>query len=626
MCGIVGILERWEPASPDSIYPMVEAIAHRGPDGRGVYTRGNMALGHCRLAIVDRTDAAAQPYLSTDQRYVLVFNGEIYNAPELRSHLLHRDIRFRSKSDTEVLLNWLQYRGIEGVRDLDGMFAFALWDTQAQTLLCCRDPMGIKPLFYWHGNERFVFASEIGAILAVPGVPRQPDWVALRHYFSLNYVLAPHTGILAIRQLPPGSWLEITSAGELAQQTYWKPQFHPVSMSRRDAALGLEAVMRHSVARQLQSDVPVALWLSGGVDSAGIGAWWRESYSEPIVAYSAGFAETSFDETDSAKKTAAALNLELRRVTITPADVIRWMDDIRHWLEPMADSSGIAVAALARETRREHTVVLSGEGADELLGGYITYNAIHLAALWQQIPRPFRDRISRIVLAGLPVRYQKVGWDEQLRRFFATQNESLPNMFARWRQILSDDLLAMLTKGSSLGQQLVGLDPPWSLWNETFRSQPGRLHGAMLSDLTTSLPNDLLVKVDRASMRYGIEARVPYLGKAVVDFCLSLPEDHIQPLGLGRKVVLRQILKNKVPDGVLWGKKRGFNVPINQWFRGPLREWLSDELSDVRTRSHPLLCPTTVARLYHEHLDGRADHGYTLFGLVLFLRWWRYVF
>ncbi|NUN13325.1 MAG: asparagine synthase (glutamine-hydrolyzing) [Myxococcales bacterium] len=626
MCGIAGILEHNRSASPDSIQPLLDAIAHRGPDGQGFFCAGPVVMGHRRLAIVDRSEAAAQPYLSRDKRYGIVFNGEIYNVNKLRSHLLAHNVVFRSAGDTEVLLEWLIFRGIDGVLDLDGMFAFALWDNSTQTLWCCRDPLGIKPLFYWHGDHRFVFASEIDALQLAPGLLREPDWVALHQYFALNYVLAPRTGIAAIRQLLPGHWLKITSGGTLFQQSYYRPRFHPVQMARRDAAPALLAALRQSVANQLQSDVPIALWLSGGVDSAGLGAMWRELRSDPIVAYSAGFDDDGFDETARAVETASALNLELRRVIVKPQDVIRWMDDVSHWSEPTADSSSIAVAALARETARSHKVVLSGEGADELLGGYITYRAIHLAALWRRIPAAVRTVLSNSVLAALPVRYGKVGWDEQLRRFFSVDSETLPETFGRWREILSADVLAMLTAGTPQGAEMMATESPWKQWIEPFESQPEILHGAMFSDLLLYLPNDLLVKVDRASMRYGIEARVPYLGREMVDFCLSLPGYLHAPLGLGRKMLLRQALKQKVPRNVLWGKKRGFNVPLSRWFRGPLKDWLIAELGDDRVSSSPLLCSGAIMRLVREHLDGRADHGYALFGISLFLRWWHRMF
>jgi asparagine synthase (glutamine-hydrolysing) len=625
MCGIAGILS-WERAVDASVLgTMTDRLAHRGPDAGGVWTDGPIGLGHRRLSIIDTSAANNQPLWDAASELVIAFNGEIYNFAELRRELMDLGATFRTHGDTEVILAAYRYWGEGCVERLNGMFAFALWDTRRRQLFLARDRLGEKPLYYvelpGHG---IVFASEPRALRAHPAVSRDVDPVALAHYLTHNYALG--RGLTrGLTRLAAGHTLLCTEGQALAPKPYWdlaavyraKRRF----ASEQAAAEELLALLDDATRLRLVSDVPLGAFLSGGVDSSAIAAGMARALpAAQVHTFSMGFGVPSFDEVDQARAVARHLGLDHRDRIAEPeaAETLKamvWAAD-----EPLADTSFIPTYRLAAFAREHVTVALSGDGADECLAGYETYAAdrLHRALGW--LPGPLARGLWRTADRLLPVSFSKVSLDYKLRHFLAALHLPLPRAHASWRNIVQPE------------QRVALMQPAWrellaSEAADTFSEVAGHfaavadchwIDQANYMDIKTWLADDILVKVDRATMAHGLEARPPFLDHRFVELTAALPP-HWKLKGMSKKYLLRQALRGRLPDSVLFGAKRGFNAPVSQWLAGPLRGFARDALTSPRLRD--FIRPAAIEQLWREHDAGIKDQGLKLYGLVCLALW-----
>lgn len=623
MCGLVGVVdleERGRVPAPEVFDRMVDALERRGPDGRGVSREGSVALGHRRLAVLDPSAAGAQPMRHPTRSVVVTYNGEIYNFRELRSDLEGRGHRFTTRTDTEVLLAAYLEWGTRAIERLNGIFAFALWDAAYKRLWLARDPLGVKPLFYRLRAGVVSFASELKALLEDPSFERVPNLEAIDGYLSLAYVPAPLTAFEGVLQLPPAHQLVLEAGQPAAPERYWRPTLTERRISTTAAREELGARLRHAVERQMVSDVPLGGFLSGGLDSAALVAEMVKLAGERVKTFSIGFHEASFDESGDAERTASLLGSEHHAERLT-LDLAREVERFAaHSDDLFADSSVLAVDHLCALARRHVTVSLSGDGADELLAGYPTYLATYLSGAWRRAPARLR-RLARRAVERLPpsdARYNKR--DFGLR--FLDGSESGPGRdHASWRRYLSEvDKDALVRREGRRRSDVIGR---YAAALDEAGDDATLLKRMLYADLTFYLPSDMLVKVDRASMRHGLEVRVPFLDTELVDFCLSLPT----PLLLGYvgrpKHLLREHLRANGASEVARRKKRGFNVPIGAALKGPLGALLLDALASEPFRSSGPIDPHAAERLYREHVTGRTDAAAQLYVVLVLALWWR---
>jgi asparagine synthase (glutamine-hydrolysing) len=614
MCGICGI------ATADGTPPEVEAVrrmngrlAHRGPDSEGVFADGEVALAMRRLSIID-LEGGDQPIANEDGSVVVVQNGEIYNYRELRAELERRDHRFTTHSDTEVLVHLYEEHGEGFVERLRGMFAIALWDARERRLLLARDRFGIKPLYYRLAGGTLSFASELKALLEQPGFSREIDPRAVAAYLAFNSIPAPLTAFAEARKLPPGT-LAVWAGGELTQRRYARPAPVAAGQTRRrpEAALAeeLRETLRGSIRAHLVADVPVGVLLSGGVDSAGIVALAAGEQAEPVKTFSVGFEEASFDELDRARLVARRYGTEHHEIVLRPDAVELLPELVAAFDEPFGDSSALPTYLVSELAAGEVKVALSGEGGDELFGGYYTYVADLLA------PRIGRlAALAAPLIERLPSSDEKVSLDYKAKRF--ARGAHLPPLERHhaWKEIFSRELQAAL---------LGGRDPGWDpidLYRQRYAETAGAEPLARLQDVDLGiyLVDDLLVKTDRSSMAHSLELRVPFLDNevAATAFGLATP---LKVRGLAKKRLLRRALAPLLPKEVLRGPKQGFSIPVAAWLRGPLQGFARETLSAETLSRQGWLDPATVSGLLDRHCAGQEDLSRQLWGLIAFTLW-----
>jgi asparagine synthase (glutamine-hydrolysing) len=619
MCGIAGFAEppRREIAfgvdeAQALVNRMCDAIRHRGPDDQGTFVEPGVALGMRRLSIIDLA-TGHQPIANEDRTVWVVFNGELYNFRELRGELEKAGHRFATATDTETIVHGYEEWGSGVVERLRGMFAIAIWDDSNRRLLLARDRIGIKPLYYAEVGRRLYFGSEIKSLLCAPDVSRDLDFDALDHYLSFLYT--PRDGSIfgAVRKLPPGHVLH-WSAAATAIEPFWQfPSHESFDGSEVEAAAALRGVLADAVRSHLVSDVPVGAFLSGGVDSSLVVGLMAEACSEPVRTFSIGFDEPAFDELDHARRVATHFGTDHHEFVVRPKayDILDQL--ISHFDEPFADSSAIPTWYVSQMAGEHVTVVLSGDGGDELFGGYDRYLPhARVAAFDRFSAAPLRDVAGRVA-SQLPHGFRgknflrHVSRDDRGRyldaiRFFAADEKAA---------LLSPDVLGQLggiDAESRLGSHFHdGAGLPW----------PSQM---MRFDALTYLPEDVLTKVDRMSMVHSIESRVPLLDNHVVAFASALPA-HFKIKDGRRKHILKETAASILPRQLLDRPKQGFGVPLATWFQGRLRDVFSDTLMSGRALSRGYFRPAFVKRLVDEHLSGRRDHALRLWQLVVFERW-----
>ena len=622
MCGIVGVWSDHGLGTRKNVEQrlaaMVAMVSHRGPDGRGVWTDGVVGLGHARLAVIDLSDAAAQPMADAHDTVHITHNGEIYNYRELRQELSGLGHRFRTQSDTEVIIEGYKRWGIGVLERLRGMFAFAIWDAKARRLVLARDRVGKKPLYYCRHDGMLLFASEIKALLAWPGVPRVPDLDAIHRYLTFQYVPAPHTAFQGIRKLPPASYMVVEGDGALRLERYWSLPEPGTARPRPAAELEEELRQRFDEAVKLRmiSDVPLGAFLSGGIDSASVVAAMARVSDRPVKTFTVGFEEPAFDERRYAKLLAERYGTEHHEFVVRPDAVEVLPKLVWHYGEPFADSSAVPTYYLAEVTRAHVTVALNGDGGDESFLGYPRYAGAWLGSRIDLLPGPVRRALGALG-RGLPVETSNVRALRYLRRFLAEADAGDAERYGKWVTFFSHEQKRELYADAlrdRLGENCLGTLAKW------FEGGAPVAARAAWADVHSYLPDDLLVKVDVATMAHGLEARSPFLDHELMEFAASIPAA-MKMRGLKTKALLKSAMADRLPRDLLKRRKMGFGVPIERWLRNELREMSYDVLLSDRARARGLFRPEAVQRLLDDHNAGRRANHHRIWAL-LFLELW----
>lgn len=614
MCGIAGIRRfRGEPVDQDRLVRMGSALAHRGPDGDGVWIRGSVGFVHRRLSIVDLTEAGAQPMSSADGMLTVTFNGEIYNYQSLRKELEEGGVVFRSHTDTEVLLHLYERDGMDALHRLRGMFAFALWDAEKGRLFFARDRVGKKPFFYRQTDEAFSFASEIRSLVMNDAV--ELDWSAIRLFLGLQYVPSPRTGFIGILSLPPG-YAGVLEGEKVRVWAYeQEDQVQPFNGSFSEAARGVRERFEEAVRLRTIADVPVGAFLSGGIDSSAVAIMMARASSDPIQVFTMGFPEYGFDERAEASELAKMLGATHHTFLAEPGDVASLIDPlVDAYGSPYADASCLPTWLLARETRKTVKAVMTGDGADELFCGYRRYRFFQYALALSRmgLSRPAASWSVAIARRKGDVRWERFA--ETVRGLSDSDANGYAALFtgAYFSDVQTQSLLqpefAALTDADASERWIV--------------KQIGQARGlasALGFDRHSYLPDDLLVKMDRATMAHGLEARSPFLDQEVVRFAESLPLRFKMGYGTPKRV-LRAALEDVLPPFVTRRPKRGFQVPLAQWFRGGLRPLFVERCLSSRAALHRICKPSAVEELLRQHERG-ADHGNRLWMLLMLGSW-----
>ncbi len=626
MCGLVGILDR--RAAPGELEPILRSMAatltHRGPDGEGYLVRGACGFGFRRLAITD-VDAPSPPYSNESRSVWSVANAEIYNCAELRAELVDRGHLFTTRVDTEVISHLWEEEAADLVPRLNGMFALAVWDERRETLLLARDRAGEKPLFYWQDDHgTVVFASELGALLEHPRIPRAVDVVALRRYLLHDYFPAPSTPFAGIRKLPAGHRLLAKPEG-ISVDAYWDlaASFDNPALARRrpeDLAEELDARIGLAVARRRIADVPLGIFLSGGLDSSTILAHLAEQLGTGVPAFVLGHTDPEFDESRWASETCRCFGAECHRLVLDEADLAEGLRRIGQGFdEPLGDASTIPSHLLALHARRHVKVVLSGEGADELFAGYPTYLGHRVAGWYRRLPAPLR----RAVLAAArraPVTMGNVNLAYLLGRFAAAAEHGTIERHHLWFGSFGPEAgAAVLAPAIS---ELLREDDFFAAAKARLagRHFPDELSSLLYCDFTMYLQDDLLTKIDRATMLASLEARAPFLDHELAEFAAGIPS-RMKLRGHRLKAILRRASRGRLPGAVLARRKRGFNIPFSRWLLHGLGEELRARFAPDRVAARGLLSAAGVGRLLSEHLASKADHRKPLFNLLALDLW-----
>ena len=624
MCGIAGLLHfDGQPLDAAELERMIATLAHRGPDGRGIERFDGPGcsggFGHTRLKVIDLSDSAAQPMVNEDRSVFLVFNGEIYNYRELRAQLSARGAAFRSASDTEVILRAYELDGERCVERFDGMFALAIWDQRRRQLLLARDRVGKKPLFYVAGDGWVAFASEAKALLACSRMDAQVDTQQLPAFFLYGYVPTPFTFYRGMRKLPPGHWLRVGPEAQVSVEPYWDlpTSSSAPAPSPAQAAGRVRELVTEAVRRRLIADVPLGAFLSGGVDSTIVVGLMSRLQAEPVRTFSIGFSgDARFDETAYARLAAERFHTKHTEFIVRPSAIEVLERLVRHHDGPFADSSAIPTYYLARLTREHVTVALNGDGGDELFAGYLRFYA---AVLCERVPHPVRRALGAC-FGALPQWGGHRSLLQRARKFAGSAALPLTERYTRWISVFYEDLERLLP-GAAPGRLLAdALACQQPLWRS--RADASALSRLLYVNLKTYLLDDLLVKMDRCTMAHGLEARSPFLDRALLEYVFSLPD--AMKLQWGRtKVVLRRAFADLLPAPIMRRGKMGFGVPLQRWLATDLRPLVEDLLMSPTARLRRYVDQAYVRELWQAHQAGRADHSHQLWTLLTFECWLR---
>jgi asparagine synthase (glutamine-hydrolysing) len=618
MCGIAGAIGR---DSELFTRKMTGALVHRGPDDDGYFASEDVALGFRRLSIIDLS-GGAQPIRNETGDLTLVCNGEIYNSPELRKHLIESGHRFRTNCDVEVILHLYEEHGANCVRLLRGMFAFAIWDARERTLLLAKDHMGQKPLFWFRDGERFLFASEVQALLASDAVPRQLDPNSLWHYLSLRSMPDECSMIAGVHKLPAAHTLLRTADGAVHTQRYWTPDFRAkLKLSEDDAEEALDECLRESVAAHLLSDVPVGTFLSGGIDSTTIGAMMARQLDAQVPAFSIGVDEASFDELRAAEQVAVAEGMKFHGER-AHADIATMLPMMAHHLGEPADPYAVGVYLVSRLASRHVKVVLSGDGGDESFAGYDRYAGQRLVDYYCMLPAVLRHKVMPRIVAAVPETFRYKSLAQRLAWLHAMSEVRGGERYARSLGVLRftpeeraelfhPAVAQSLTDPDTLGKVLRYFDAP------NVESLTDRM---LYTDLMMRAPDHNLVLGDRMSMACSLEVRSPFFDPRVVEFAASLPAS-MKLKGFKLKYLLRRVAKRYLPPEIVRRPKQGFGFPVGQWMQRDLKALVEDRLGNSRLVAAGVFRPEPIARIMREHMAGQVDHSYRLW-LLLNLEIW----
>lgn len=619
MCGISGILN-FNGAPPDRgvMRNMADAIVHRGPDDDGFYFSRGLAFGFRRLSIIDLS-TGHQPIPNEDKTVWVMLNGEIYDFARIRPELERRGHRFHTRSDTEVIVHLYEEYGEKFLEHLNGMFSLALWDDKKETLILARDRMGKKPLYYCAAGGTLLFASEIKSLLLHPACPRELDHLSLAKYLHFEYIPAPSTIFSGVNKLRPAEYL-VCREGRVSVASYWDmPYREQAGLTFTDARRELTRLLQGSVTKRLIADVPLGVFLSGGIDSSTVAAMAVRASSHRVKTFTISFSEKDYDESADARLVARHLNTEHYEESFSPDTLLTLLPTIADILdEPLADPSILPTYLLSRFTRRSVTVALGGDGGDELFAGYPTYYAHRLYDTYRRLPGFFRAAI-RVGVHRLPVSTKYFSFDFKAKRFLRGEGCALGERHARWMSaFLPEELRRLFTPGFAASVDWSGLYGELDHYANAPIEDP--LRKAMYLDAKMYLQDGVLVKVDRASMAVSLEVRAPFLDREVVEFAASLPASY-KLKGGESKYILRKAVEDLLPPAVLRKKKQGFSLPLSRWFRGELTPLLDTCLNPDRIGKEGIFQPAYVSRLVAEHRSGACEHRKTLWALLVFELW-----
>ena len=626
MCGISGILDWSQRPNRETLHSMIRQIEHRGPDDEGIFVNGPIGLAHRRLSVIDLDKTANQPLWDEGKNYCIVFNGAIYNFKALRQDIEAKGVRFYTESDTEVLLEAYKAWGTNCLERLNGMFAFAIWDRLKQELFLARDRLGKKPLFYFSlSNGGLVFASELKSLLTHPSAPKGLNLNALNQYLSFGYVPGQTCIISGIKKLPPGHFLiaeqrkfyEPVSYWDLKSAFLYKQKFKSIE----EASEAFRSLFQDAVKVRLVSDVPLGAFLSGGIDSATIVSNMTEigpSYQPQT--FSIGFEEETYSELTMARKVAKLLKTN-HRDKILNSSLLPQLPKVAYFAdEPFADTSIIPMFSLAKFSKQFVTVCLSGDGGDEILGGYETYIADKLCKRTQWFPNKMREGLLALIHNFCPVSFSKVSLDYKIRKFLEGHSQNIDQAHASWRLIFSEKEKKSLW-ANPIENKLDNKDPLEPFLKKAQEIKECHyLDRAMYVDLKTWLPDDILVKVDRSTMAHGLEARAPFLDYRLVEFAASLPIS-LKIKGWQKKYLLKQAYKKHLPPEVLYQKKRGFNAPVSQWITSLIKPHYEDMMESMDPLFRTVLSREKIHCLFKRHDLKKQDHGLQLFALIMLHLW-----
>ncbi len=604
---------------------MASVINHRGPDDEGIYVKNNVGLAHKRLSILDLSPAGHQPMNNEDGSIWIVFNGEIYNFLDLREELQKKGHTFRSRTDTETIIHLYEEKGVECVHDLRGMFAFAIWDENKKRLFCARDRAGKKPFVYAHTEDGLVFASEIKSLLRDPALKRNLDYSAIHHYLTYQYVPSPLSIFKDIKKLPPAHVL-IYEGGDLTIKRYWSLSYQKKLHLSSVGEYGeqFRDLFQEAVKIRLRSDVPLGAFLSGGIDSSLVVAVMSRLMNQPVKTFSIGFEEEGYDEVAFARIIAEKYETDHHEFTVKPDAVSILPQLVWHYNEPFADSSAIPTYYVSKMTRDFVTVALNGDGGDESFAGYERYVADKLADYYRRVPPFIREGIIRRVVDTLPHSTNRRNFFRRLKRFVKGISEPPERRYVRWICFFDNEMKGDLYTPSfkDLNRELDSVDLTVKWYERADAEQ--FLDRTLFVDVMSYLPEDLLVKVDIASMAHSLEARSPFLDHKVMEFAALLPPN-LKLRGMETKFLLKDTLSDIVPQEILQRKKMGFGVPLDVWFRNDLKEMAYDVLLDQKSIERGYFRKEYVLQMLDDHVSKRYDHSYRIWAL-LFLELWHRMF
>jgi len=630
MCGICGKITRGgQGIDEDLLRRMTSALSHRGPDNAGIYCRRNgrinVGLGHRRLSIIDLSESGRQPMANEDKTIWLVFNGEIYNFQSLRQDLERKGHRFSSKMDGEVILHLYEEEGTRSFGKLSGMFAFALWDETAGIFILCRDRIGIKPLVYYQDGTNFIFASEIKSILQDPDVRKQIDWQALDLYLTFNYIAAPFSILENIRKVKPGHYL-LVGEEQVLEQAYW--ELPDIAGEPEQYGNGLEThkraiyqALEEAVRGYMIADVPVAAFLSGGIDSSIIVGLMARNSRRPIKTYSIGYTDIPmYDETAFARDVAKFNATEHHEIKLAARDIIEAVPLVLAALdEPFADSSAVPTYAVSRETAKDVKVALSGDGGDELFAGYRIYTGEQLYSRYLMLPGPLRSVMNGLISILPDSReYKALEYVRRMKKFIRGARGSFEDRFFAWNEIFSREIRENILSISN------GIDLDFGkkrLAHRLCEKNYDVINRMLYADVMESLPGDMLQKVDAMSMLNSLEVRVPFLDHRVCEVAFGIPGDFKIKQGRG-KYVLMETFKDILPASLHRRSKWGFEMPVSQWLRKDLKYLVDDYLSKDRIERQGIFRYPVIKKILSDHFSNRSDTSWQIWNLIVFQAWY----
>jgi len=622
MCGIAGWLDRSvRGPSPQVLRAMTDALRHRGPDGEGYFEDGPIHLGHRRLSIIDLM-CGAQPIANEDRTVQLIFNGEIYNHLQLRRELEGRGHQFTTRSDTEVIVHLYEEKHERCFESLRGQFAIAIWDATQRRLVLGRDRMGEKPLFFHASDSSFVFASELKSLLQHPSVPRKIDLRAVDELLAYNYIPEPRSIIAGVAKLPPAHWMVIDE-DSIHTGRYWSAAFDRVEkVTEEDASNELDRILRETIPLHMIADVPLGMFLSGGVDSTLVTAYMAESEASKIKTFSIGFEQSQYDELSYARIVAKRFETDHHEFIVKASAANLLPQLVSAMDEPMGDSSAIAMYHLSQLTREHVKVALCGDGGDESFGGYARHHAMKLSERFANLPAIVRllTKVGVGAMNHSPLRERR--FVRYADRYLRSSDQPFARRYASIMMHVDLQQRRALFSRDARGQ-LQSFDAAEAVVSAINNcSSPDALNRVLFADQQTYLPGDLLVKNDRMTMAHGLESRSPLLDHRVVEFAARLPGD-LKIRGRTRKVLLKKLLQKWFPDDFIHRRKQGFAVPLAEWFRGELRPLAESYFGNLAIAEDGFLDQDAVQSLYRDHLTGAARHEHVLWSILCLEEWYR---